>query len=101
MRFRMRCHLKTAPNIGEVSFVSAFSHYLNGMSSRRSRAPQTSGPYALYHPFPPTSDAPACKDKLVNITLKTTRFMFDELKTIICKLKKLSCHYLRVQVGNM
>ncbi len=24
MLFRMRCNLKTAPNIGEVSFVSAF-----------------------------------------------------------------------------
>lgn len=29
----------------------------------------------------------ANKDKLVNITLKTTRFIFDELKTIVCKLK--------------
>ncbi len=28
------------------------------MASRRSRAPQTSGPYALCHPFSPTSDAP-------------------------------------------
>ncbi len=28
--------------------------------ARRSRAPQTSGPYALRHPFPPTSDTPGC-----------------------------------------
>ncbi len=64
MRFRMRCNLKTAPNIGEVSLVSAICPLLEWnvlvfpMASRRSRAPQTSGPYALCHPFPPTSDAP-------------------------------------------
>ncbi len=58
LRFRMRCHLKTAPNIGEVSLVSAISPLLEynvpvlPMASRRSRAPQTSGPYALCHPFP-------------------------------------------------
>ncbi len=47
MRFRMRCNLKTAPNIGEVSFVSAIGPLLEWnvpvfpMASRRSRAPQT------------------------------------------------------------
>ncbi len=38
MRFHMHCNLKTAPNIGELSLVSAL---------------QTSGPYALGHPPPP------------------------------------------------
>ncbi len=72
MLYRMRCNLKTAPNIGEVSFVSAFGPLFEWnvpvfpMASRRSRATQTSGPYALCHPFPPTSDAPdgASKDSL-------------------------------------
>ncbi len=47
MRFRMRCNLKTAPNIREVSFVSAIGPLLEWnvpvfpMASRRSRAPQT------------------------------------------------------------
>ncbi len=67
MLFRMRCNLKTVPNNGEVSLVSVIGPLLEGsvpvfpmfpMASRRSRAPQTSGPYALCHPFPPTSDAP-------------------------------------------
>ncbi len=67
MRFRIRCNLKTAANIGEVSFVLLFGPLFEWnvlvfpMASRRSRAPQTSGPYALCHPFPPTSNAPGCK----------------------------------------
>ncbi len=60
MRFRVRCNLKTAPNIGEVSLVSVISplHEWNvpvlPMASRWSRAPQTSGLYALS----PPSDTP-------------------------------------------
>ncbi len=47
------------PNIGEVSFVLAISPLFEWnvpvflMASRRSQAPQTSGPYALCHPSPP------------------------------------------------
>ncbi len=60
MRFRMRCNLKTAPNIGELSLVSAIGPLLEWNvlvfpMARRSRAPQTSGPYALCHPFSPTT----------------------------------------------
>ncbi len=75
MRFRMRCNLKTAPNIGEVSFVSAFDPLFEWnvpvfpMASRRSRAPQTSGPYALCYLFSPTSDAPVCSLSLVWLVL--------------------------------
>ncbi len=63
MWFRMRCHLKIVPNIGEVSFVSAFGPLFEWnvlvfpMASMRSQTPQTSGLYALFHPIPPTSDA--------------------------------------------
>ncbi len=58
MRFCMRCNVKTAPNIGEVSFVSAFGPLFEWnvpvfpMASKRSWAPQTSVPYALCHPPP-------------------------------------------------
>ncbi len=63
MRFRMRCNLKTAPNIREVSFVSVcgplfeWKSRRSPMASRRSQAPQTSGPYALCH-RPPLTFAP-------------------------------------------
>ncbi len=56
LRFRMRCNLKTAPNIGELSLFSAIGPNVPVLPmARRSRAPQTSGPYALCHPFPPTT----------------------------------------------
>ncbi len=63
---RMRSNFKTAPNIGEVSLMAAIGPLLEWnvpvlpMASRRSQAPQTSGPYCLCHPFPPTSDARPC-----------------------------------------
>ncbi len=63
---RMRSNLKTAPNIGEVSLMAAIGPLLEWnvpvlpMASRQSQAPQTSGPYCLCHPFPPTSDARPC-----------------------------------------
>ncbi len=58
----MRCNLKTAPNIREVSLVSGICPRLEWNvpvfpMARSSWVPQTSGPYALCHP--PTSDAPA------------------------------------------
>ncbi len=46
MRFHMRCNLKTLPNIGEVSFVSAF-----GPMSRCSRWPV--GDYGPPRPLGP------------------------------------------------
>ncbi len=61
---------KTAPNIGEVSLVSAIYPLLEWNvpvlpMARQLRAPQTSGPYALCHPFPPTSDAPTCSSSQI------------------------------------
>ncbi len=58
MRFCMCCNLKTAPNIGELSLVSVIGPLLEWNipvlpMARRSRAPQTSGPYALFHTSPP------------------------------------------------
>ncbi len=52
MRFRMRCNLETAPNIGELSLVSAIGPLLEWNvpvlpMARRSQAPQTSGPYDI------------------------------------------------------
>ncbi len=56
MRFRMLCNLKTALNIRRSA------HYSNecpGVPDDQAIAgPQTSGPYAICHPFPSTSDAP-------------------------------------------
>ncbi len=96
MRFRIRCNLKTAPNIGEVSFVSAIGPLLEWnvpvfpMASRRSRAPQTSGPYALCHPFPPTSDAPGCEDFLWIIV------MFLSAVKTVQMMKQTHLHHLKV-----
>ncbi len=55
MQFRMRSNLKTTPNIDELSLVSAIGTLFEWnvpvlpMASRRSRALQTSGPFALCH----------------------------------------------------
>ncbi len=62
MRFRMRCNLKTAPNIGELSLVSAIGPLLEWNvlvfpMARRSRAPRPLGPMHSVTLFP--HDAPA------------------------------------------
>ncbi len=59
MRFRVHSNLKTAPNIGEVSFVSAIGPLLEWnvpvfpMANRRSRAPRPLGPMHSVTLFPP------------------------------------------------
>ncbi len=57
LRFRMRCKLKQRL-ISESSLSfrrSARMECPGAPMARRSRAPQTSGPYALCHPFSPTT----------------------------------------------
>ncbi len=74
MRFHRRCNLKTVPNIVELSLVSGIGPLIKWNvpvlpMDRRLRAPQTSGPYALGHTFPPTSDAPDYPLVLVGLGL--------------------------------
>ncbi len=83
MQFRMRCNLKTAPNIGEVSFISAFGPLFEWnvlvfpMASRRLRAPQTSGPMHSVTLFPPLATPLVIVrelDNLVTISVLRTEF---------------------------
>ncbi len=46
-----------------------------------------SGPYALCHPFPPTSDAPACSSQMLNLKKK-------KKKKNDCHKTKIDFHYV-------